>query len=179
MSEASEAEFHEMREPQVEKVVVHMGVGRGGRDLGRAEDIIEEITSQQSVRTLAKKTEPEFGIRQGDPIGTKVTLRGDEAEDFIETALPLAYLSASQFDQTGNFSFGVAEHTDFPSQEYDPTIGIYGLDVTVNMVRPGYRVTKRAKANQSIPSNHRLTPEDAIAYLESSFDVDVEVTDDE
>ncbi|MCU4752879.1 50S ribosomal protein L5 [Halobacteria archaeon AArc-curdl1] len=179
MSEASDAEFHEMREPQVEKVVVHMGVGRGGRDLGRAEDIIEAITGQQSVRTLAKKTEPEFGIRQGDPIGTKVTLRGDDAEDFIETALPLANLSASQFDQTGNFSFGVAEHTDFPSQEYDPTIGIYGLDVTVNMVRPGYRVTKRAKANQSIPSNHRLTPEDAIAYLESSFDVDVEVTDDE
>ncbi|WP_312912440.1 50S ribosomal protein L5 [Natronosalvus caseinilyticus] len=178
-SEAGEADFHEMREPRVEKVVVHMGVGRGGRDLGRAEDIIEEITSQQSVRTLAKATEPEFGIRQGDPIGTKVTLRGDDAEDFLETALPLADLSASQFDQTGNFSFGVAEHTEFPSQEYDPNVGIYGLDVTVNLVRPGYRVTKRAKATQAIPSRHRLTPEDAIAYLESSYDVDVEVPDDE
>ena len=179
MSEASDTQFHEMREPRVEKVVVHMGVGRGGRDLGRAEDIIEEITGQQSVRTLAKATEPEFGIRQGDPIGTKVTLRSDQAESFLETALPLADLSASQFDQTGNFSFGVAEHTEFPSQEYDPTIGIYGLDVTVNLVRPGYRVTKRAKATQTIPSNHRLTPEDAIAYLESAYDVSVEEADDE
>ncbi|MFP8956981.1 50S ribosomal protein L5 [Natrialbaceae archaeon A-CW3] len=181
MSEASDTEFHEMREPRVEKVVVHMGVGRGGRDLGRAEDIIEEITEQRSVRTLAKATEPEFGIRQGDPIGTKVTLRGDDAEEFLETALPLADLSATQFDQTGNFSFGVAEHTDFPSQEYDPAIGIYGLDVTVNLVRPGYRVTKRAKASQAIPSRHRLTPEDAIAFLEGRFDVDVdtEETDDE
>ncbi|WP_255191552.1 50S ribosomal protein L5 [Natronobeatus ordinarius] len=173
----SEAEFHEMREPRVEKVVVHMGVGRGGRDLGHAEDIIEDVTGQQSVRTQAKRTEPDFGIRQGDPIGTKVTLRGEDAESFLETALPLAELSSTQFDETGNFSFGVEEHTEFPSQEYDPTVGIYGMDVTVNLVRPGYRVAKRDKASQTIPSRHRLTPEDAIAFLESNFDV--EVTEDE
>ena len=178
MSEA-ESTFHEMRKPRVEKVVVHMGVGRGGRELGHAEDIIEEITGQESVRTQAKRTEPDFGIRQGEPIGTKVTLRGDSAREFLETALPLAELSSNQFDRTGNFSFGVEEHTDFPSQEYDPNVGIYGLDVTVNLVRPGYRVSKRDKANRSIPSNHRLTPEDAIAYLESTFDVTVEETDDE
>ncbi|WP_247001592.1 50S ribosomal protein L5 [Halosolutus gelatinilyticus] len=178
MSEA-EADFHAMRKPCVEKVVVHMGVGRGGRELGHAEDIIEEITEQESVRTQAKRTEPDFGIRQGDPIGTKVTLRGEDASEFLETALPLAELSASQFDDTGNFSFGVEEHTDFPSQEYDPNVGIYGLDVTVNLVRPGYRVAKRDKATRSIPSRHRLTPEDAIAFLESNFDVSVEESTDE
>ena len=177
MSEASDAGFHAMREPRVEKVVVHMGVGRGGRDLADAEDIIETVTGQQSVRTQANATEPDFGIRQGDPIGTKVTLRGEDADEFLERALPLAELSATQFDDTGNFSFGIAEHTDFPSQEYDPNIGIYGLDVTVNLVRPGYRVAKRDQASRSIPSNHRLTPEDAIAYLEAAFDV--EVSDDE
>jgi len=135
-----------------------MGVGQGGRELGKAEDIIEEVTSQESVRTQAKRTEPDFGIRQGDPIGTKVTLRDQDARDFLETALPLANISSSQFDDTGNFSFGVAEHTDFPSQEYDPNVGIYGLDVTVNLVRPGYRIAKRDKATRSIPSSHRLTP---------------------
>ncbi|GAB3673624.1 50S ribosomal protein L5 [Halopiger thermotolerans] len=180
MSEAdTEADFHEMREPRVEKVVVHMGVGQGGRELGKAEDIIEEITGQESVRTQAKKTEPDFGIRQGDPIGTKVTLRGDDAHEFLEKALPLADLSANQFDDTGNFSFGVEEHTDFPSQEYDPNVGIYGLDVTVNLVRPGYRVSKRDKATRSIPSKHRLNPEDAVAFLESTFDVTVEGSADE
>ncbi|ARS88542.1 50S ribosomal protein L5 [Natrarchaeobaculum aegyptiacum] len=178
MSEADTG-FHEMREPRVEKVVVHMGVGQGGRELGHAEDIIQDVTGQQSVRTLAKRTEPDFGIRQGDPIGTKVTLRGDDAYDFLETALPLADISANQFDDTGNFSFGIEEHTEFPSQEYDPTVGIYGLDVTVNLVRPGYRVTKRDKATRSIPSRHRLTPEDAIRFLEAAFDVTVEGTDDE
>ncbi|AFZ71560.1 50S ribosomal protein L5 [Natronobacterium gregoryi] len=179
MSEASDADFHEMREPRVEKVVVHMGVGQGGRELGKAEDIIEEVTSQESVRTQAKRTEPDFGIRQGDPIGTKVTLRGEDAHAFLETALPLAALSETQFDDTGNFSFGIEEHTEFPSQEYDPNVGIYGLDVTVNLVRPGYRIAKRDKASRSIPSNHRLTPEDAIAYLESTFDVTVEESADE
>ncbi len=179
MSEAADAEFHEMREPTVEKVVVHMGVGQGGRELGHAEDIIEEVTGQQSVRTQAQRTEPDFGIRQGDPIGTKVTLRGEDAHAFLETALPLATINARQFDDTGNFSFGIEEHTDFPSQEYDPTVGIFGLDVTVNLVRPGYRISKRDKETRSIPSNHRLTPEDAIAYLETTFDVTVEEADDE
>ena len=172
MSEA-EADFHEMRKPTVEKVVVHMGVGEGGRELADAEDILESVTGQQSVRTLAKSTKPEFGIRQGDPIGAKVTLRDENAEEFLQKALPLSDVSARQFDDTGNFSFGVEEHTEFPSQEYDPNIGIYGLDVTVNLVRPGYRVSKRDKVTRSIPSGHKLTPEDAIAYLESNFDVEV------
>ncbi|TYT63563.1 50S ribosomal protein L5 [Natrialba swarupiae] len=179
MSEAESGEFHEMRKPRVEKVVVHMGVGQGGRELGKAEDIIEEVTDQQSVRTQAKHTEPDFGIRQGDPIGTKVTIRGEDAHEFLETALPIAELSSSQFDDTGNFSFGIAEHTDFPSQEYDPNVGIYGLDVTVNLVRPGYRIAKRDKATRSIPSSHRLTPEDAVAFLEANFDVTVEDPEDE
>ena len=166
-------EFHEMREPRIEKVVVHMGVGQGGRELANAEEILQDIVDQQPVRTIAKATKPEFGIREGDPIGTKVTLRDDDAVEFLETALEPVELNETQFDDTGNFSFGVDDHTDFPSQEYDPTIGIYGLDVTVNLVRPGYRVAKRDKASRSIPSAHRLTVEDAVRYVESQFDVEV------
>jgi large subunit ribosomal protein L5 len=167
-------DFHEMREPRIEKVVVHMGVGQGGRELANGEEILEEVAGQEPVRTTAKETIGEFGIRQGDVVGAKVTLRDEAAHEFLETALPIADLSASQFDDTGNFSFGVEEHTDFPSQEYNPNIGIYGLDVTVNMVRPGYRVAKRDKASRSIPSNHRLNPDDAVAYVEANFDVEVD-----
>jgi large subunit ribosomal protein L5 len=169
----SQSEFHEMREPTVEKVVVHMGVGEGGEPLAQAEEILGEITSQEPVRTVAKTAEPEFGIRDGDPIGAKVTLRGEDAHAFLETALPIADLSKQQFDDTGNVSFGVAEHTDFPSQEYDPSIGIFGLDVTVNLVRPGYRVAKRDAETRSIPASHRLDPEDAVAFVESTYDVEV------
>ena len=172
MSDA--AGFHEMREPVVEKVVVHMGVGQGGRELANAEGILEAVTGQESVRTRAKATQPEFGIRQGDPIGAKVTLRGDDAEEFLATALELAPISRSQFDNTGNFSFGVAEHTEFPSQEYDPNTGIYGMDVTVNLARPGSRIKRRTKVTRSIPGRHRLDAEDAITYLEESYDMEVQ-----
>ncbi|QZA87507.1 50S ribosomal protein L5 [Salinarchaeum sp. IM2453] len=172
----SESEFHEMRTPNVEKVVVHMGVGEGGRELNNAEEILEDVTGQTPVRTQAKISEPDFDIRRGDPIGAKVTLRGDQAHEFLETALPIADLSSSQFDETGNVSFGIEEHTDFPGQEYDPNIGIFGLDVTVNLVRPGYRVSQRDQKTRSIPSDHRLNSEDAVVFLEQEFDV--EVTDD-
>lgn len=172
MSEATE--FHPMREPQIEKVVVHMGVGRGGMELQQAEEILEDITGHQSVRTQAKSTIPEFGTREGDPIGAKVTLRGNDARSFLETAFDLTSVSRSQFDDTGNVSFGIDEHTDFPGQEYNPDIGIYGLDVTITLVRPGYRVRKRDKQSRSIPGGHRLTIEDAISYLEREFDVEVQ-----
>ena len=172
MSESA-ADFHPMRQPRIEKVVVHMGVGEGGRELQNAQEILEEITGQESVRTLAERTVQAYDIREGDPIGAKTTLRDGAAEAFLETALPLADISQSQFDDTGNISFGIAEHTEFPSQEYDPQIGIYGLDVTVTIVRPGYRISKRDRETRSIPSTHRMTPEDAAAYLESEFDVEV------
>jgi large subunit ribosomal protein L5 len=162
-----------MREPRIEKVVVHMGVGQGGRELQDAEAILEAVTGQESVRTTATETIPEWGIREGEPIGAKVTLRDEAARSFLETALPLADLSRSQFDETGNVSFGIAEHTAFPSQEYDPDVGIYGLDVTVALVRPGYRVAKRDRERRSIPSGHRLRPGDAVDYLEREFEVTV------
>jgi large subunit ribosomal protein L5 len=179
-SGSPESGFHEMREPRVEKVVVHMGVGEGGRELANAEEILEAITGQQSVRTTAGRASQDFGVRRGTPVGAKVTLRGDLAHEFLETALPLVDLRRRQFDETGNFSFGVEEHTDFPSQEYDPNVGIYGLDVTVNLVRPGYRVKKRDKASRSIPATHRLDADDAVAFVETNYDVDVdaEVTDE-
>ncbi|QZX99954.1 50S ribosomal protein L5 [Halobaculum rubrum] len=172
MSEA-DADFHDMREPRIEKVVVHMGVGQGGRELANGEEILEEITGQETVRTTAKRAIGEFEIRPGDPIGAKVTLRGEDADEFLETALELADLSVSQFDDTGNVSFGVAEHTEFPSQEYDPQIGIYGLDVTVTLTRPGYRVSQRNKVTRSIPSGHRMSVDDAVAFLEREFDLEV------
>jgi LSU ribosomal protein L5P len=174
MSSEADDEFHEMREPRIEKVVVHMGIGQGGRELANAEEILAEITGQNPVRTTAKSNIGEFDIRSGDPIGAKVTLRDEDADSFLETATEFAALSRSQFDDTGNVSFGIEEHTEFPSQEYDPSVGIYGLDVTVTLTRPGYRVSQRDRVTRSIPSGHRLTPDDAVAYLEREFDVEVD-----
>ncbi|MDY6779506.1 MAG: 50S ribosomal protein L5 [Halobacteria archaeon] len=174
-SEPSTDDLHEMREPKIEKVVVHVGVGEGGRDLRNAEEIVEEITGQESVRTQAKQNQPDFGIRKGEPIGVMVTLRGDRAHEFLDEALEIVEtVPKSSFDEYGNFSFGVEEHTDFEGMEYDPDTGIYGMDVTVAMSRQGKRVERRSKRSKSLPRKQRLNADDAAAYINENFEVSIE-----
>ncbi len=168
-------EIHEMRQPVVEKVVVHMNVGEGGRELQNAEEIIEDITGQQTVRTQAKQSNPEFGIRRGDPIGCMVTLRGDRAEEFLSEALSIVgSVPRSSFDEFGNFSFGVEEHTDFEGQEYDPEVGIFGMDVTVALARKGKRVERRGVRPREVPDDHRLDVDDAVTFVQEAFEVEIE-----
>ena len=94
-----------MLEPRIDKVVVHVGVGESGQRLVNAETILKQITHQTPVRAIAKKTLPTFGIKKKEPIGTKLTLRGKAAEDFLTLALKAAgnSLKKGQFDEQGNF----------------------------------------------------------------------------
>ncbi len=171
MSEAANV----MRTPQIEKVTVHMSVGESGKKLSNAEMIMQAITGQKPVRNFAKKTLPAFGIKKGEAIGCKVTLRGAKAEKFLNTALAIKdkQLNARSFDRSGNFAFGIEEHTDFPGLEYDPEIGIYGMDVIVSLERPGYRIKNRKARQHDIPAGHKLTREDSISFLSSKYGVEV------
>ena len=164
-----------MTTPRVSKVTVHMSVGESGKKLSNAEMIMSKITGQKPVRTVAKRTLPGFNIKKNEPIGCKVTLRSDNAEKFLKTALAIAgnAVDASRFDENGNFAFGIEEHTDFPGMEYDPEIGIYGMDVIVSVERPGYRIKHRKIQQQKIPSGHKLTRDDSIAYISKSYGVEV------
>jgi len=165
-----------MRNPKVEKVVVHMGVGESGQHLVDAESILETVTGQTVVRSYAKRTLPAFTIKKGEPIGCKVTLRGEAAESFLETSLGIVErkINESQFDIFGNVSFGVEEHTDYPGMRYDPKIGIFGMDLAVVVNRPGYRVSKRRIAKRKIPTSHKITKEDTISFFKDKYAVEVE-----
>jgi large subunit ribosomal protein L5 len=164
-----------MLEPKIDKVIVHIGVGESGQRLVNAETILKQITHQTPVRSIAKKTLPTFGIKKKEPIGTKLTLRGKAAEDFLALALKAAgsTLRQSQFDQLGNFSFGIEEHTDFPGMRYDPEIGIFGMDVSVALKRPGYRIAQRRIAKRKLPAKQRLNKADTIVYLQKRFGVEI------
>ncbi|HOB17841.1 MAG TPA: 50S ribosomal protein L5 [Candidatus Methanoculleus thermohydrogenotrophicum] len=164
-----------MREIYIDKVIVHMGVGESGERLVKAEELVKQITGQKPVRTIAKRTQPAFGIRKGAPIGCKVTLRRKNAEKFVETALDIIdrHLAVSQFDQTGNVSFGIEEHTDFPGMAYDPAIGIYGMDVNVVLERKGVRVARRAAGRRKLPADQRVNKEEAIAFMRERYQVEV------
>ena len=164
-----------MKEIYIDKVVVHMGVGESGERLVKAEDLVKQITGQKPVRTIAKRTQPAFGIRKGAPIGCKVTLRRKNAEKFITTALGIIerQLASSQFDRTGNVSFGIEEHTDFPGMAYDPAIGIYGMDVNVVLEYKGVRIARRGVERRKLPAGQKVNKEEAIAFMREHYQVEV------
>lgn len=164
-----------MRQPSIDKVTVHISIGESGDRLAKAEALLESIVNQKTVRTIAKKTIPAFSIKKFEPIGCKATLRGSHAEEFLKLSLNIIEnkLRESQFDVNGNFSFGIEEHTDYPGMKYDPTIGIYGMDINVALKRPGYRVVRRSIQNQKFPQKHRLKKEDAISFVKEKLGTEV------
>ncbi len=128
--------------PRLEKIVVNMGVGGAASDsklLDGAMNDLRVITGQQPCVTRAKKSIAGFHIREGQPIGCKVTLRGDRMWEFLDrllaTALPRVRdfrgISKKSFDGRGNYSLGVTEQLIFPEVDYDKIDRSRGMDITV------------------------------------------------
>src|SRR3989344_4773416 len=96
-----------MKQIRIEKVTVNTGVGEAGEELKKAQTIMEAITGSKSIQTICKVKQPDWGIREGLPIGVKVTLRKKKAEEFLKKALKAKdnALNAKSFDLKGNFGF--------------------------------------------------------------------------
>jgi len=157
-----------MREILIDKVVINIGVGESGERHQKAMKVLELLTGQKPVATYAKKTIRGFGIRKGEAIGAKVTLRGEKAYKFLMDALSVKEMKLSRrLISDGNFSFGIEEHIDLPGVEYDPDIGIFGMDVCVSLKRRGFRVARRRRCKSKVGSKHRITKEETIKWLES------------
>ncbi|MHB8634532.1 MAG: 50S ribosomal protein L5 [Thermoplasmatota archaeon] len=170
----SEAE-NPMTVPRVGKVTVNIGVGEGGEKLEKAERVLQKLTGHKPVRTLGRINNRELGVRPGAPIGCKVTLRGEDAESFIRRALYSRKnkVYAYSFDQQGNLQFGVADHTGFEGERYDPDVGVFGMDVCITMEKPGFRVKHRRNLSHRIPTQHRVQREEALRYLSKTFNIEV------
>jgi len=164
-----------MEEVKIAKATVNIGVGESGERLARAEKLLSNITGQQPVRTYSKVTNPEFGIRKGQPIACKVTLRGAKADKTIKMVLEgiERRIRATQFDAQGNLSFGIHEHIDIPGMRYDPDIGIFGMDVSITFEKPGYRINRRKIQRKKVPDKHKVTKEDSIKFMEDNFQVSI------
>jgi large subunit ribosomal protein L5 len=164
-----------MRRVAIEKVVVNIGVGEAGERLLKAEKVLEMLTGQKAVRTVSRGTNRDFGIRRGQPIGVKVTLRGGKAETFLRSALEIRNnrLPRYSFDPFGNFSFGIPDHTDFPGMKYDPEIGVYGMDVSVVLRRPGTRVSGRRVRPRRIPRRHRIGQDEGMEWARERLGLEV------
>ena len=155
------------RRLKVVKVVVNAGVGESGEPRTKAVRVLEMITHQKPVATRARATNRDFGIRAGQEIGAKVTLRGAKALEFLGRALDARdrQLDPASIDRAGNFSFGLADYTDFAGMKYDPEIGIRGMDICVEMGRAGYRIRDRVIAARPVPRRERVTVEETRRFL--------------
>jgi large subunit ribosomal protein L5 len=164
-----------MLKPRIEKVTVNISVGKSGEPLEKAATILKQLTDQQPCKRKAKKTIRDFGIRKGEPIACLATLRKEKAKDFLKKAFVAVdnKLSKDCFDRHGNFSFGIKEHIEIPGTKYTPELGIYGMDVSVALGRPGYRVKQRRRAKSKIGSDHLLTAEEAILFIKDEFGVEI------
>lgn len=158
---------------RVIKVVVNAGVGESGENRTKAEQVLKMITHQKPIATRSHSTNRDFGIRQGQEIGAKVTLRGSVAVEFLGRAFEARdrQLDVESIDRNGNFSFGIADYTDFTGMKYDPKIGIHGMDVAVEVGRAGYRVRQRRLQSRPIPRSLRSTSAETRAFLVAQFNV--------
>ena len=164
-----------MRIPKIEKVTVNMSVGKSGAPLQQAVTILKQLTNQEPSRRAAKKTIREFGIRKGESIACLVTIRDEKAQAFLRKAFYALEnkLSKYNFDRQGNFSFGIKEHIDIPGTKYSPELGIHGMDVSVSLGRPGFRVKRRHRSRTKIGKDHQLTTDEAILFIKDEFDVEI------
>ena len=170
-------EQHNMRKPKVASLILHSCVGESGEALERVKKIIESIGEMNTVETKAKRTFREFGIRQYEPIGAKVTIRD---QDKIMKLIPRLFdvrdfkISRRAFDKEGNFGFGIKEHIDILGTKYDPNLGVTGLDIFFTLERPGFRVKRRFRSPRKIPGKHRISRDEAIVFAETELGITVE-----
>ena len=139
-----------MEVPRLEKITLNMGLGSAVGDkkiLETAQTELSQITGQKAVLTYAKKSIANFKLREGMPIGCKVTLRKEKMYDFFEKLIKISLprtrdfrgLNPKSFDGRGNYTLGVKEHIIFPEIDFDTIERIKGLDITI---------TTTAKNNQ-------------------------------
>ncbi len=162
-----------MRQIRVEKVTLNIGCGDDKEKLERAKKLFVMLTGKKIMTTKSKKRST-FGVTKGKPIGAMVTLRNQDATEFLKRALGGVEnkLKSSQF-ANGGFSFGIKEYIDMPGVRYSHDIGMMGLDVAVTLERPGFRVKKRRIQKAKIPAKHNINREEAMDFAKKTFGVEV------
>ncbi len=164
-----------MKQIRVDKITLNIGVGSPGDKLEKAMKLLKSITGAKSVATTTNKRIPTWGVRPNLQIACKVTVRGKRAEEILINLLKAVdgKILRRKFDNYGNFSFGIAEYIDIPLVEYDPSIGVIGLEVAVTLARPGFRIKNRSVMKRKIPNSHRINNEEAIQFVKEKFKISV------
>jgi large subunit ribosomal protein L5 len=156
-----------MQTPKVEKIVLNMGVGEASQDKKMLDNAVADLTliaGQKPVITKARKSIAGFKIRDGMPVGCKVTLRGDMMYDFLDRLITIALprvrdfdgVPNKSFDGHGNYSLGVKEQIVFQEVDYDKTDKIRGLDVIIHTTAKTDEEAKALLAGFGMPFRKKI-----------------------
>lgn len=175
VEEQAEISENPMRSIRVEKIVINIGVGKSGEPLERGKTVLSSITGVKKIwERKAKNTIREFGIRKDEPIGVAVTIRGERIEAVLPRLLKAVGMKLKKSSIIGRTaSFGIREQIEIPGVRYDPSIGIFGMDVTIVLERPGYRVSRRKRRTSDIGHRATIDSDEAANFLQSKFGVTV------
>jgi large subunit ribosomal protein L5 len=173
---------HPMRAIRIEKVTFNVGAGKDQKLLDKSVKLIEQLTGKKPVLRITQKRIQAWGIRPGLPVGCKLTIRDQEK---ISELLPRLLeakervLRLKMFDELGNLSFGIPEYIDIQDAKYDPDIGIIGLQISVTLVRPGFRIKNRRLQSKSIHHNHAISRKEAIDFMKKHYNIQIQEEIDE
>jgi len=164
-----------MKKIYLNKVNLNIGVGKSGEQIETAKAALMQIFKGKVNSRQAKKTQRDWGVRKGEPIGVGITVRGNDATPLLKKLLEAKgdQINERSFDNEGNFSFGISEHIDIPGVKYDHKIGILGLNVSTSLVRSGFVIKLRSKHKAKIGKKHKITKQDAIKFMTKEFGVKI------
>ena len=164
-----------MKKIFLSKVVLNMGIGKSGDPIEIGKQTLTQITGKKPNVRNAKKSQRDWGVRKGEPIGVAITIRNSDAIELLKKLLAAKEnkINERAFDNEGNVSFGIKEHIDIPGIKYDPKIGILGLEVSVSLARRGFNIRLRSIQKSKIGKKHRITKNDAIKFLTEEFGVQI------
>ena len=165
-----------MKNIKIDKITLNIGAGKDQVKLEKGILLLKNITGMKPVKTFTKKRIPEWGLRPGLPIGCKITVRKKKIPELLKRLLDAKNnkLKVTQFDHFGSIAFGIHEYIDISGVEYDPKIGIMGLEVCITLERPGFRVKRRNIKKNNLGRKHIISREEAIEFMKKEFGVEVE-----
>jgi len=165
-----------MRSIKIAKLTLNIGSGKEQSQLNKAIIVIKDLTGKTPVKTITNKRIASWGLRPGLPIGCKLTLRKKDIPELLKRLLNAKdnILNLKAFDDNGNVSFGIKEHIDIPESKYDPKIGILGLQASVTLERPGFRIKKKRLAKSKVGKAHKITKQDAINFMKENYNIKIQ-----
>jgi large subunit ribosomal protein L5 len=157
-----------MRKIFIEKII--LSSGGVAEELKKAQKLLELISGMKAQIISSTKRIPDFGVRPGLEVGTRVTLRGKKALSVLQQLLGALNNTIYESQVSSNhFSFGITEYIEIPGIEYQREIGIRGLNVTVVFARKGLRVKRKKIKQGHIPKKQHISVEEITKHMEDNF----------